>query len=116
MKHPVLCAIGLGLAAAFANVPAGAASRPATPPCEQPLGVAVPDADTARKIATAIISARQSPEQSRRYRLVIEPDGEAAGYWRAWQMPVNRSGTGGGGISLRIDRCTAAVSGFHYQR
>lgn len=116
MKHLIICTTVFGLTAAFPGNPSVASSHPTAPACRQPPGVAVPNANTARKIATAVISARQAPEQLNRYRLVIEPDGEMTGYWRAWQMPINSSGTGGGGISLRIDRCTAAVSGFHYQR
>lgn len=92
--------------------------------CLLPLGEAVPDASTARRIAEAIITSRMPSSRTRRYQLVVEPDEEVAGAWLAHQsMPrpqqTRRSITvamGGGGLTMRIDRCTGTISNLYYQR
>lgn len=116
MKQIILFAVGIVLTTALFAAPPLPSRQPIAPSCVQSLGAAVPDANTARKIADAVISARQKPEQLRGYRLNVEPDGDNPGSWRVWQSPLGQAITGGGGISLRINRCTAAVSDFHYQR
>jgi hypothetical protein len=89
--------------------------------CPSVLGAAVPDAATARTIATAIIRARQSPEVMKRYTLHV--DVERYGNWRVWQGIPERYDAksiiitnGGGGIAMTINRCTAAVSDFYFQK
>jgi hypothetical protein len=93
--------------------------------CRSPLGAAVPDVATARAIATAVISARQTTEISKKYRLFVEPDSERAGSWMASQalpQPRNRDPKtivlirGGGGMQMRIDRCTGEISDMYYSR
>ena len=93
--------------------------------CKSPLGAAVPDIRTARAVATAVISARQTPKRSKEYRLVVEADYERLGGWVAFQsLPQPRSRDpetmivihGGGGLQMRIDRCTGEISDLHYSR
>lgn len=116
MKQIVLFAVGIVLTTALFTAPALPSRQPIVPSCVHLWDPAVPDANTARKIADAVISARQKPEQLRGYRLNVEPDGDNPGSWHVWQSPHGQAISGGGGISLRINRCTAAVSDFHYQR
>lgn len=86
-------------------------------PCPSALGAAVPNAETARRIAAAIVDAHATTASSRRYRLIVEP---APNGWTAWQRPAGNGAktrsTGGGGLSMRIDRCTGAISALHRQR
>jgi hypothetical protein len=108
------------LAAALLIVPicANAADRE----CSSAIGAAVPDAATARAIAAAVMSAHQKAEISKRYLLEVEPDGETG--WIAFQgIPAVSKPNGdtivtmgGGGLGMHIDRCSGAISEFHYQR
>ena len=102
--------LGLPLALLPATAQAGNA------PCPSPLGAAVPNDETARRIATAIIDAHASTASSRRYRLVVEAAPDGADGWIAWQAPADGRTLGGGGLSMRIDRCTGAISALHRQR
>ena len=91
-------------------------------PCHSPLGALVPDVQTARAIAVAVIAAHQKPNISKRYTLEIEEDG--GDRWLAYQyMPpvVSASGEitvtmGGGGLSMRVDRCSGEITEVHFQR
>jgi len=92
------------------------------PSCAAVLGEAVPRAEVARKIAEAVIGARQRPEVRMRYNLRVETE---PGVWLAYQSlrsSVQRVHNGfivtygGGGIAMRIDRCTGEISEMHYQR
>ena len=93
--------------------------------CKSSLGAAVPDVRTAKAIATAVISARQTLKRSSKYRLVVEPDGDRPGGWVAFQSlprPASRDPNsmvvihGGGGLEMRIDRCTGEISNLHLSR
>lgn len=79
----------------------------------------------ARRIAEAAIAARPHPAR-KRYVLRIQPDDDDPGQWIAFQSrpePRRREGpgwfrvtAGGGGLSMRIDRCTGAVSRLYYSK
>lgn len=93
--------------------------------CYSPLGAAVPDVATAKAIAMAVISARQTSSISKKYRLSVELDTEQEGSWMVSQgvpQPRNRDSktivimTGGGGMQMRIDRCTGEITDMHYAR
>ena len=83
-----------------------------------------PDEAAARRIAEAVIATR--PFQPRqRYILRVMPDADDPGRWVAFQtpppLPPDRDGVihvqrGGGGLGMRIDRCTGAISRLFYQR
>lgn len=90
--------------------------------CSLALGPAVPDATTARAIATAVIAARQKPEVSKRYNLKVGRDGSEG--WIAYQAtPPERQPNGdivltagGGGIEMHVNRCSGAISELYYQK
>lgn len=90
--------------------------------CGSVIGAAVPDAETARAIAVAVIAAHQKPDMSRNYVPEIEPDGTKG--WIVFQgiRPVLHANGdlvlnhGGGGLGFRIARCTGAISDAFYQR
>lgn len=85
-----------------------------------------PDEQAARRIAEAVIAAEPHPD-GRNYFLRVHPDPADRGTWVAFQVQPHRrpilpgdrtvlSGRGGGGIEMRIDRCTGAISRLHYAR
>jgi hypothetical protein len=90
--------------------------------CGLALGPAVPDATTARAIASAVIAARQKPQVSMRYNLKIERDGSKG--WIAYQAkPPERQPdgdtvltAGGGGIEMHVNRCSGEISKLYYQK
>ncbi len=91
--------------------------------CQLPLGAAVPDAATASAIASAVASARRSSPE--KYQLVVKPDPSRPGsWWAAQTLPQPRSSkpgevvvrSGGGGLEMRIDGCTGAISDMRYSR
>jgi hypothetical protein len=99
-------------------------AAPAMPHCRLIFPVA-PDAAVARRIAEAVIAGRRHPRS--RYVLKVMPDrDDPAHYWRAYQSlpPPPRPAppgsiwvvAGGGGLGMRIDRCTGEVSELFYQR
>jgi hypothetical protein len=102
----------------------GLASIAEPPRCTLIYPVA-PTQMAARRIAEAVIAAR--PHQPRqRYVLRVIPDQDDPGSWSAFQslpeptrrLPPGqiRVTAGGGGVEMRIDRCTGAVSRLFYVR
>lgn len=99
-------------------------AAPVPPPCQLIFPV-VPDEAAARRIAESVIAVRGSP-RDRRYVLKVMPDRDDAGQWLAFQsLPEPRQprnprrivvSTGGGGLGMRIDRCTGTISRLSYQR
>jgi hypothetical protein len=102
-----------------------AAAAGAPQPCGLIFPVA-PDEAAARRIAKSTLAAGPVRHPNRRYALKVRPDPEDPGRWIAYQSqppprPDPRPGwltvqAGGGGLGMRIDRCTGAVSDMHYQR
>jgi hypothetical protein len=83
----------------------------------------VPSEQVARELAEVIIRSRQTPEQRSRYVLHVEQDGETG--WVVYQSlpdsPPDADGkitvsAGGGGLGMRINRCSGAMSSVYYQR
>jgi hypothetical protein len=84
-----------------------------------------PDLAAARRIAQAVIASRPFPRR-RRYVLQVIADRDDPGRWLAMQsLPEPRPSrhpwivsvtAGGGGVVMRIDRCTGAISQLHYAR
>jgi len=92
------------------------------PACARPVA---PDEAAARRIAEREIAARPPRTGVHRFRLNVIPDSDNPGRWLAHQSVVlpplppgqrRSSMRGGGGIEMRIDRCTGAVSNLHYSR
>jgi hypothetical protein len=84
------------------------------PACPRPTA---PDEAAARRIAEREISSR--PRTGVRWRtLNVIPDRRRPGQWLAYEGPAPGAPLtrGGGGAAMNIDRCTGAVSNFHYQR
>jgi hypothetical protein len=91
------------------------------PACASPVA---PDEAAARRIAEAVISGRPRFGLNI-FRVNVIPDPDHPGRWLAYQSvvpgvpPTGRatpSTRGGGGLAMRIDRCTGAVSDLHRQR
>ncbi len=95
-----------------------AASGPA-PVCRHQDGMidgpVVPTAEVARGIFTAVARASQSEQAAGQYVLTIVDTGAAWGVYQA--LPTDNINTrGGGGLTMRIDKCTGAISEMHYSR
>lgn len=73
-----------------------------------------PDIVAARSIAQAAIDAAPNTDATR-YDLIVEPHRDRTGHWIAYQVPSTPV-AGGGGLSMRIDRCSGAVRELHRQR
>jgi len=76
----------------------------------------VPTAEVARGIFAAVAKPLQSEQAASEYVLTIADEGAA---WAVYQALPDRPGmiiTGGGGLEMRIDKCTGAISEMHYQR
>lgn len=91
--------------------------------CDICVGELVPSAQVARDIAEVIFRSRQSPELRSRYVVHVEQD-EGRG-WVVFQTlpdsPPDANGNvtvtaGGGGLGMRIDRCSGAMSSVFYLR
>ena len=91
--------------------------------CDIRVGELVPSEQVARELAEVIIRSRQTPEQRSRYVLHVEQDGETG--WVVYQSlpdsPPDADGkitvsAGGGGLGMRINRCSGAMSSVYYQR
>jgi hypothetical protein len=103
---------------------ASAAASGETRKCDIRVGELVPNPQVARELAEVIIRSRQTPEQrAAGYELHVEPDGETG--WVVFQGlpngPPDAIGNitvsaGGGGVGMRINRCTGAMSNVYYQR
>ena len=91
-------------------------------------GPFVKDAATARRIFEAVAESQRDAEFMAKYRIHVD---EGASDWAVYQsLPpapdsceISTSASarcsvtsGGGGLSMRIDKCTGAVSRVHYQR
>ena len=78
-------------------------------------GPVVPTAEVARGIFTAV--AKQSEQVAGRYVLTIVDAGAAWGAYQVLPAPTDGSVIfGGGGLTMRIDKCTGAISEMHYMR
>jgi hypothetical protein len=108
----------------FIALASAAAPASPAPACSLTYPVA-PDERAARRIAEAVIAAR--PFQPRqRYVLRVMLDRDDPGQWVAFQdlpEPTRRLppgqvyvSAGGGGVAMRIDRCTGAISRLFYSR
>ena len=85
----------------------------------------VPDERAARRIAEVVIAARPF-QPRRRYQLRVTIDEDDPRQWLAYQhRPAPRLRlrpgevqvtSGGGGVEMRIDRCTGAITHLHYIR
>jgi hypothetical protein len=112
--------LSLRLALAAAAPPVA----PAPPPCHLIFPVA-PDEAAARRIFAAVLDLRPH-RRGPRYALKVAPDRDDPGKWLASQdLPPPRGKlrpgwiwvqAGGGGLGMRIDRCTGAISDLYYQR
>ena len=96
-----------------------AANVPQAHTCPMPGGDLVPDAQVAREIAEAIIRGRQTEEERSQFQIMVEPAGIDA--WDVVQVIPDRkepngtvTHTDGGGVAIRIDRCSGAIIFFHY--
>ena len=80
-------------------------------------GPVVPTAEVARGIFTAVAKPLQSEQAASKYVLTIADEGAA---WAVYQAlpppPAGMIMMGGGGLTMRIDKCTGAISEMHYQR
>ncbi|MEA3039469.1 MAG: hypothetical protein QOE79_1982 [Sphingomonadales bacterium] len=113
-----MSALLLALAAASA-VPV-----PAPPPCHLTFPM-VPDEAAARRIFSGVLAVRPH-RRGPHYLLKVAPDRDDPGKWLVVQtlppprgkLPPGRIWVeaGGGGLGMRIDRCTGAVSDLYYQR
>jgi hypothetical protein len=92
---------------------AAAAGPPsASRPCPHPVA---PDERAARRIAERVIAARPGPPR-RTYVLRVVPDRADPRLWVAFQVGPTPGTRGGGGLEMRIDRCTGAVGRLHHSR
>ena len=76
----------------------------------------VPTAEVARGIFVAVAKPLQSEQAASGYVLTIADEGAV---WVVFQALPDRPGviiTGGGGLQMRIDKCTGAISRMHYER
>ena len=79
-------------------------------------GPLVPTAEIARGIFMAVARPFQSGQAASGYVLTIADQGAD---WAVYQAPPTPSGVsvrGGGGLTMRIDKCTGAISEMHFIR
>ena len=79
-------------------------------------GPVVPTAEVARGIFSAVAKPLQSDKDASRYVLTIVDAGTAWGIYQVLPTPTDGSIHGGGGLQMRIDKCTGAISEMHYSR
>lgn len=78
----------------------------------------VPNHETARRVAEAVIQADPEAITREAYSLRVEPD-PSKGRWIAYQTPIQDPDLrtfGGYGLAMYIDRCTGQVSRLYRQR
>jgi len=80
-------------------------------------GPVVPTADAAKAIFSIVSSAIAPGRRKDTYVLMAADDGET---WMLTEaLPPPPEGTtryGGGGLTMRIDKCSGAISAMHYLR
>jgi hypothetical protein len=79
-------------------------------------GPAVPTAEVARGIFAAVAKPLQSELAASGYVLTIADQGAAWAVYQALPNPPGMTTRGGGGLEMRIDKCTGAISEMHYIR
>ena len=80
-------------------------------------GPVVPTAEVAQGIFAAVAKPLQSEQAASKYVLTIADQGAAWVVYRAPPPPpAGMSIRGGGGLEMRIDKCTGAISEMHYSR
>src|SRR4051812_12166047 len=94
------------------------AAPPGPPPCHLIFPVA-PDEAAARRIFASVLAVRPH-RRGPRYVLKVKPDRDDPGKWLVFQdLPPSRGKlrpgwiwiqAGGGGLGMRIDRCTGEIS------
>jgi hypothetical protein len=75
-------------------------------------GPVVPTPDIARAIFSAIAKGRSVRSPMAGYKLATEDNGAS---WLVYQMPDDTN-IRGGGLMMRINKCTGAISEIHYMR
>ena len=76
-------------------------------------GPVVPTSEVARGIFNAVAKPLQSERVASRYVLTIIDSGAA---WVLYRALPNINILCGGGLTMRIDKCTGAISEMHYSR
>ena len=80
-------------------------------------GPVVPTAEVARGIFAAVAKPLQSEQAASGYVLTIADVGVAWGVSQALPAPTDGSAIrGGGGLTMRIDKCTGAISEMYFMR
>ena len=80
-------------------------------------GPVVPTAEVARGIFAAVAKPLQSEQTASAYVLTIADVGVAWGVSQALPAPTDGSAIrGGGGLTMRIDKCTGAISEMYFIR
>ena len=79
-------------------------------------GPVVPTAEVARGIFAAVARPLQSEAAASGYVLTIADQGVAWVVYQALPNPPGVTTMGGGGLEMRIDKCTGAISEMHYSR
>lgn len=79
-------------------------------------GPVVPTAEVARGIFAAVAKPLQSEQAASKYVLTIADQGADWAVYQALPKPPGTITVGGGGLEMRIDKCTGAISEMHYSR
>jgi hypothetical protein len=100
-------------AALLAAAPAAAQSDINCPKPPGYLGGPLIDEDIARKIFVAVTDPFAGGEDFSSFEIIVK---ETADRRALDVFHVSPAGRRGGGMSMRIDRCTGAISRLHYRR